>query len=69
MDSKKVKISADGATATVSTAVVADVVTTLISTDEAITGLYGLAQKAGLVVIGMGVQNMRLGRSLNPFKS
>lgn len=65
--SKKVTLSADGATATVTEATLTDVFTTAISQNEAVMGLYGLAQKAGLVVTGMAVQNYRVGRGINPF--
>lgn len=67
MTSKKVVLSADSTTATVSDAVLSDVFSTALTTNSAVTGLYGLAQKAGLVVIGMGIQNKRVGGSLNPF--
>lgn len=66
--SKKIVLSADGATATVADATITDVFTTLVSTSEAVTGLYGLGQKVGLVVAGMAYQNNRLGQGLNPFK-
>jgi hypothetical protein len=68
MASKKVTLSADGATATVTDATLTDIFTTAISTDSAITGMYGLAQKAGLFVGGMALQNSRLGQGINPFK-
>lgn len=67
--SKKIVLSADGATATVADATMTDILTTAISTSEAVTGMYGLAQKAGLVLAGMAYQNNRLGQGLNPFKS
>lgn len=67
-ESKKVTLSADGATATVATATIGDVFTTILSTDSAVTGLYGVAQKAALFVGGMAFQNNRLGQGLNPFK-
>jgi len=67
MASKKIVLAADGSSATVADATVTDIFTTAISTSEAVTGMYGLAQKAGLVVLGMSVQNKRLGGSLNPF--
>lgn len=67
MNNKKLTLSADGATATVAPAEIFDVVTTAFSTDSAVTGLYGLGQKAALVVLGMGIQNNRLGRGWNPF--
>lgn len=66
--SKKVVLSADGATATVAAATMTDIFTTVVDTNSAVTGMYGLAQKAGLFVAGMAVQNQRLGQGLNPFK-
>jgi hypothetical protein len=66
--SKKVTLSADGATATVADATLTDVFTTALSTTSAVTGLYGLGQKIGLFVGGMAFQNNRLGQGLNPFK-
>lgn len=67
--SKKIVLSADGATATVADAVVMDVLTTAISTSEAVTGTYGLIQKALLVGAGMAIQNNRLGRGWNPISA
>lgn len=67
MASKKVTLSADGATATVADATISDIFTTALSTDANVTGTYGLMQKAGLVLVGMSVQNNRLGNGLNPF--
>jgi hypothetical protein len=68
MASKKVTLSADGTTATVADATAGDIVSTIISSDSAVTGAYGYMQKAGLFVAGMATQNNRLGRGLNPFK-
>lgn len=67
--SKKITLSADGASATVADATLSDIGTTLISTDSVVTGAYGLLQKGLLVVAGMGVQNYRLTGSINPFKA
>lgn len=67
--SKKITLSADGASATVADATLSDIGTTLISTDSVVTGAYGLLQKGLLVVAGMGVQNYRLTGSVNPFKA
>lgn len=67
MASKKITLSADGATASVADATFGDILTTALSSDTALTGTYGFMQKAGLVVVGMGIQNKRLGGSLNPF--
>lgn len=64
--SKKLVLSADGATATVAAATITDIFTTAISTSEAVTGFYGLAQRGLLVAAGMAVQNYRLGRGWNP---
>ena len=66
MTSKKVTLSADEATATVATATVGDIFTTALSTNQAITGMYGLAQKMGLIAIGMSVNSYRLRDSFNP---
>jgi hypothetical protein len=65
--SKKLTLSADGTTATVADAQIMDIITTIINPDECVTGLYGLVQHAGVAVVGMGFQNYRLGRGLNPF--
>lgn len=53
--------------ATCADATISDVFTSVISTTEAVTGTYGLLQKAGLFVAGMAVQNYRLNGRLNPF--
>lgn len=67
--SKKITLSADGASATVADATLSDIASTLVSTDSVVTGAYGLIQKGLLVVAGMGVQNYRLTGSMNPFKA
>lgn len=67
--SKKITLSADGSSATVATATMLDIGTTLFSTDSAVTGVFGLLQKGLLVAAGMGVQNYRLTGSINPFKA
>jgi len=67
--SKKMTLSADGATATVADATLSDVATTLISTNEALTGTYRLVQDAVKVGIGMVIQNVRVGRGWNIFTS
>lgn len=64
---KKVTVSADGATATVADAKIMDIATTAISTDSAVTGVYGLAQRAALVIGGMTINSYRLRGSFNPF--
>lgn len=66
MTSKKVTVGADGTSAVVVDAKVADIVTTVISTETALTGTYGLVQKLVLVGLGMAVQNNRLGNGWNP---
>lgn len=63
--SKKIVLSADGTTATVAPAVIADIFTTAVSTNEALTGTYGLLQKGAILAVGMAVQNKRLGRGWN----
>lgn len=67
--SKKVTLNAAGDAATVAEATIGDIFSTMISTDSAVTGVYGLGQRAALFVGGMAVQNMRLGRGVNPFAS
>lgn len=67
-ESKKITLNAAGDAATIATATIGDVFTTVLSTDSAFTGLYGVAQKAGLFIAGMAFQNNRLGQGLNPFK-
>lgn len=67
MASKKVTLSADGTTATVVDATLGDILSTVLSTDSAVTGMYGLGQRAALFVAGMATQNKRVGGSLNPF--
>lgn len=66
--SKKVIVSADG-NATVSDATIMDTVTTLFSTDTAVTGTLAIVQKVALVAGGMAIQNYRLGRGLNFLQS
>lgn len=64
--SKKITLAADGATATVAEAKIGDIVSTLVSSDSAVTGMYGLLQKGGLVALGMTVNAYRLRGSFNP---
>lgn len=67
--SKKLTLvkAADGThSATVADAKIADVVTTLISADQTLTGMYGFVQKAALVGGGMVLQEYRRSGSLNP---
>lgn len=65
--SKKVTLNAAGDAATVADAGLLDVVTTVFSTNEALTGTYALVQKAALFVGGMAVQSKRVNGSFNPF--
>lgn len=65
--SKKVTLSADEATATVTDAKIGDIFTTAVSTESAVTGVYGLAQKALLVTGGMLINSYRLRKSFNPW--
>lgn len=44
-----------------------DIVTSIFSTDKALTGMYGLVQKAGLFLGGMSLQNYRKTQTWNPF--
>lgn len=43
-----------------------DVLTTLVSADQAVTGAYGFLQKGALVAGGMVLQEYRRSGSLNP---
>lgn len=65
--SKKITLAADGKSATVADATIGDIFSTLISQDSAVTGIYGLGQRAGLVVAGMAVNAFRLRGTPNPF--
>lgn len=65
--SKKVTLAADGATATVAEAEMTDIISTVFSSDEALTGTYGFVQKGLLVIAGMSIQNNRKGLGWNPF--
>lgn len=58
--------STNPASATVTEAKMMDIFTTALSTDSAVTGTYGLIQKAGLFVAGMSVQSKRKTGSFNP---
>lgn len=44
-----------------------DIVSTLISTDKAVTGVYGFVQKAALFLGGMSLQSYRKNDTWNPF--
>lgn len=48
-------------------ATIADGFTTLLSLNEAVTGVVGAGQRAGLVLAGMAIQSKRNGGSYNPF--
>lgn len=64
--SKKVTIISDNE-AVIQDATIGDIVTTIVSTDSAVTGVYGIAQRAGLVLAGMVAQEYRRNGSFNPF--
>lgn len=53
-------------TAVVEDAKIIDILSTVLSTDAALTGTYGLLQKTALFVGGMSVQNKRRMGSFNP---
>lgn len=65
MSSKKIVVDAAGVP-TATDATLMDVVTTLISTDSAVTGTYGLIQKGLLFVGGMSLQSKRKLGTFNP---
>lgn len=54
-------------TVAIEDAKIADIITTALSTDSAVTGTYGLLQKAALFVGGMSVQSKRKQDTFNPF--
>lgn len=64
--SKLVTLSADENTATVVDAKVGDIFSSILSSNKAVTGSYGLIQKAGLVAGGMTINSYRLRGSFNP---
>lgn len=64
--SKVLTLNSEGTAATVAEAKVGDIFTTIVDTDKALTGAYGLIQKAGLVGAGMMVNSYRLRGSFNP---
>lgn len=68
MASKKIIVDAAGA-ATAADATVTDILTTVFSTDSALTGSYALIQKAALFVGGMSLQNSRCGNGWNPLRT
>lgn len=58
--SKKVTLSVDETSATVTDATIGDIFTTILSSNSAVTGVYGFVQKVGLAVGGAAVQNQRV---------
>lgn len=66
--SKKVTLNAAGDAATVATATLTDVFSTLVSTDSAVTGMYGLLQRFGLFAAGASVASKRLTGNFNPLQ-
>lgn len=64
--SKLVTLSADENTATVVDAKIGDIFSSILSSNQAVTGAYGLIQKASLVAGGMMINSYRLRGSFNP---
>ena len=64
--SKKIVLAANKATATVADATIGDIFTSVISTDTAVTGTYGLVQRGLLLVAGMSIQSKRKLGTYNP---
>lgn len=64
--SKLVTLSADETAATVVDAEIGDIFSSVLSSDKAVTGTYGLIQKVGLVFGGMLINSYRLRGSFNP---
>jgi hypothetical protein len=48
-------------------ATIGDAFTSLLSLNEAVTGVIGAGQRAGLFLAGMATQSKRQGGSINPF--
>lgn len=65
--SKVITVPATGAP-TAEDAKLSDMFSTLLSTDKALTGTYGLLQKAALFGAGMVAQNYRNGNGINIFR-
>lgn len=63
--SKKIIVDAAGVP-TAEDAGLADVFTTILSSDTALTGTYGLAQKALLVVTGMSIESKMRADTFKP---
>lgn len=68
--SQKVTVTEVEGVAKVATedATLLDIVTTIVSPDVVVTGMYGLIQKGALVVAGMSVQEFRRSGSWNPLR-
>jgi len=71
MESKHITLGGtdDAPTATITTATIGDMFTSLFSSNEAVTGFLGMGQKALLVGAGMVAQSVRMGGGVNIFKS
>lgn len=66
MSHKITVVTANGSTtATAEEAKIGDIFTTLFSTDQAVTGTYGLVQKVGVFAAGMSFQSQRKTGSWN----
>lgn len=65
--SKLVTLNAAGDAATVADATTGDIVTSLLTTNSAITGVYGMVQKLGLIAGGAMIANKRHSESFTNF--
>lgn len=63
--SKKIIVNAEGVP-TATDAKLVDVLTTVLSSDTALTGTYGLAQKALLVAAGMSIESKMRADTFKP---
>lgn len=61
------KVVVQNGEATVESASITDIVTTIISPNTVLTGLAGLAQKVGIGLAGASIQNKRVTGSFNIF--
>lgn len=64
--SKKITLSVDGATATVTEAKLGDIVGTMVSSDVKLTGGYGFLQSLAWVALGAVAESKKRGGGFLP---
>lgn len=67
--SSLVTVTTEGVAATAVPAVASNILGTLVSSTEAVTGMYGFVQKALIFGAGMSYQNHRVRGSWNPLQA